>query len=174
VVFDGSGAAIPPIASGARILVAHDLHGGLNPYRALISDLVLTMSDEVAAAARALDRPVVRFDLSLRPVEPLGGRSAAVFTTGPATLDHLDGVVFASRNLADRAGLARDLERADAEVFVVELKAAAIDVVAEHAAERGIDVVFAVNEVVAGGLDEELLRLAEVAAGTEARENVVG
>ena len=44
--------------------------------------------------------------------------------------------------------------------------------VAEHAAERGIDVVFAVNDVVAPGLDEELLRLAEVAAGIEARENV--
>ncbi|HXJ63004.1 MAG TPA: hypothetical protein VNN79_04545, partial [Actinomycetota bacterium] len=172
VVFDGSGAAIPPIASGARVLVAHDLDGGLNPYRALISDLVLTMSDEVAAAARALGRPVVRFDLRLRPVEPLAGRDAAVFTTGPARLDDIDGVVYASQNLADRAGLARDLEQAEAEVFVVELKAAAIDVVAEEAAARGIDLVFAVNDVVASGLDEELLRLAEVAAGAEARENV--
>jgi cyclic 2,3-diphosphoglycerate synthetase len=172
VVFDGSGAAIPPIASGARILVAHDLDGGLNPYRALISDLVLTMSEEVAASAQALDRPVVRFDLRLRPVEALEGRRAAVFTTGPASIDHLTGVVFASQNLADRVALARDLGQADAEVFVVELKAAAIDVVAEHAAERGIDVVFAVNDVVAPGLDEELLRLAEVAARTEARENV--
>jgi cyclic 2,3-diphosphoglycerate synthetase len=172
VVFDGSGAAIPPIASGARVLVAHDLDGGLNPYRALISDLVLTMSDEVAAAARALGRPKVRFDLRLRPVEPLAGRDAAVFTTGPARLDDIDGVVYASQNLADRAGLARDLEQAEAEVFVVELKAAAIDVVAEEAAARGIDLVFAVNDVVAPGLDEELLRLAEVAAGAEARENV--
>ena len=172
VVFDGSGAAIPPIGSGARVLVAHDLDGGLNPYRALISDLVLTMSDEVAAAARALGRPVVRFDLRLRPVEPLAGRDAAVFTTGPARLDDIDGVVYASQNLADRAELARDLEQAEAEVFVVELKAAAIDVVAEEAAARGIDLVFAVNDVVAPGLDEELLRLAEVAAGAEARENV--
>jgi cyclic 2,3-diphosphoglycerate synthetase len=172
VVFDGSGAAIPPIASGARVLVAHDLDGGLNPYRALISDLVLTMSDEVAAAARALGRPMVRFDLRLRPVEPLAGRDAAVFTTGPARLDDIDGVVYASQNLADRAELARDLEQAEAEVFVVELKAAAIDVVAEDAAARGIDLVFAVNDVVATGLDEELLRLAEVASGAEARENV--
>jgi cyclic 2,3-diphosphoglycerate synthetase len=95
-----------------------------------------------------------------------------VFTTGPARLDDIDGVVYASQNLADRAGLARDLEQAEAEVFVVELKAAAIDVVAEEAAARGIDLVFAVNDVVAPGLDEELLRLAEVAAGAEARENV--
>jgi cyclic 2,3-diphosphoglycerate synthase len=173
VVFDGSGAAIPPIASGARVLVAHDLDGGLNPYRALISDLVLTMSDEAAAAAQALGRPVVRFDLRLHPVEPLAGRRAAVFTTGPASLDGLDGVVYTSQNLADRAELARDLEQAEAEVFVVELKAAAIDVVAEEAAARGVDLVFAVNDVVAPGLDEELLRLAEVAAGAEARENVL-
>jgi cyclic 2,3-diphosphoglycerate synthase len=172
VVFDGSGAAIPPIASGARVLVAHDLESGLNPYRALISDLVLTMSEEVEEAAGALGRPVLRFDLRLRPVEPLGGRRAAVFTTGPANLDHLDDVAFSSQNLSDRKALARDLERADADVFVVELKAAAIDVVAEAAAARGIDLVFAVNDVVAPGLDDELLRLSEVATGAEARENV--
>ena len=40
MIFDGSGAAIPPIATSARILIAHDLTG-LNAYRALISDLVL-------------------------------------------------------------------------------------------------------------------------------------
>src|SRR5205823_4829591 len=57
VVFDGSGAAIPPIAADARILVAHDLESGLNPYRALISDLVLRVG--------------VDFELRLRPVGPL-------------------------------------------------------------------------------------------------------
>ena len=56
VVFDGSGAAIPPIATSARILVAHD-RSGLNAYRALISDLVLTPGED--------------FTLRLRPVEPL-------------------------------------------------------------------------------------------------------
>src|SRR5262249_24168250 len=173
VVFDGRGAAIPPVATGSRILVAHDLESGLNPYRALISDVVLTMSHRVAAAAAALGRQALRFDLRLRPLEPLAGRSAAVFTTGPAPLDHLDGVVFASQSLADRPQLARELDQADAEVYVVELKAAAIDVVAEHAAERGADLVLAANDVVAPGLDEMLLELAEVAVGAEARENVL-
>ncbi len=172
VVFDGSGAAIPPVTADARILVAHDLAGGLNPYRALISDLVLTMSAEVAAAAEALDRRAVTFDLRLRPLEPLGGRRAAVFTTGPARIDHLEGVVFASQSLADRPRLVHELERTEADVYVVELKAAAIDVVAEHAAARGVDVVLAANDVVAPGLDELLLELAEVAVGAEARENV--
>ena len=68
-----------------------------------------------------------------------------MFTTGPARLDHLDGVVFASQSLADRPRLARELEQADAEVYVVELKAAAIDVVTEHAAARGAGLVLAAN-----------------------------
>jgi cyclic 2,3-diphosphoglycerate synthetase len=174
VVFDGSGAAIPPISAGARILVAHDLAAGLNPYRALISDVVLTMDDEVARAAEALGRRALKFDLRLRPLEPLGGRRAAVFTTGPARLDHLDGVVFASQSLADRPRLAGELEQVQADVYVVELKAAAIDVVAEHAAAGRADLVLAANDVVADGLDEVLLELAEVAAGAEPRENVLG
>ena len=173
VVFDGSGAAIPPVAVDARILVAHDLDSGLNPYRAMISDVVLTMDDGVAAAAEALGRRAVRFDLRLHPVEPLGGRRAAVFTTGPAQVEHLDEVVFCSRNLADRELLRRDLETVDAEVYVVELKAAAIDLVAETAAARGVPVVLAGNDIVSPGLDEILLELADLAAGAPARENLV-
>ena len=157
VVFDGSGAAIPPVAAGARILVAHDLDSGLNPYRALISDLVLTMDEQVAAAAGGLGVTALPFELRLRPVEPLAGRSVAVFTAGPAPLDHLDGVVFSSQNLADRDLLRRDLETADADAYLVELKAAAIDVVAEVAAARGVDVILAANDVVAAGLDERVL-----------------
>ena len=95
----------------------------------------------------------------------------------PARLrvDHLDGdVVLASQSLADRAQLTLELEQVQADVYVVELKAAAIDVVAEHAAASGVDVVLAANDVVAPGLDEVLLELAEVAVGAEPRENVVG
>ena len=172
VVFDGSGAAIPPVAVGARILVAHDLSSGLNPYRALVSDLVLTMDEAVARVATALERPVIRFDLRLRPMEPLAGRRAAVFTTGPARVDHLEEVVVCSRHLADRDLLRRDLEQIDAEVYVVELKAAAIDLVAETAATRGIPVVFADNEVVASGLDDALLELADLAIAAKARKNL--
>src|SRR6185312_11036707 len=126
VVFDGSGAAIPPVAAGARVLVAHDVASGLNPYRVLISDLVLTMHDEVAAAARELtDAPIVPFSLRLRPAQPLAGRRVAVFTTGPAPVDHLDAeVVLVSRNLADRRALREDLHGLDADVYLVEIKAA--------------------------------------------------
>ncbi|HSS74959.1 MAG TPA: hypothetical protein VLK53_15470 [Gaiellaceae bacterium] len=172
VVFDGSGAAIPPVATDRRILVAHDLVSGLNPYRALISDLVLSTSGEVVAQADALGRRALRFDLHLRPVEPLAGRRTALFTTGPAMFDHVDEVVFASQNLADRTALQRDLESADAEVFLVELKAAAIDVVAEAAAERGVEVVLAAYDVEAPGLDDALLEFAELANAARERENL--
>jgi cyclic 2,3-diphosphoglycerate synthetase len=144
VVFDGSGASIPPIATSARILVAHDL-SGLNAYRALISDIVLTPGED--------------FTLRLRPTEPLEGR-VAVFTTGAAPTDHLDAdIVHVSRNLARRDLLTEELARLEADTYLVELKAAAIDVVAEHALERGARVVLADNEVVAPGLDERIFSL---------------
>jgi cyclic 2,3-diphosphoglycerate synthetase len=161
VVFDGSGATIPPVAADARVLVAHDVSSGLNPYRVLVSDLVLTMDDRVAEQAAALtDAPVLRFDLRLRPASALDGRRTAVFTTGPAPVEHLDAeVVHVSRNLARREALRRELEDVEADVFLVEIKAAAIDLVAEAALERGAQVVFADNEIVAEGLDDALLAL---------------
>ena len=73
-----------------------------------------------------------------------------------------------SGNLADRVALRRELARLEADVFVVELKAAAVDVVAEEAVARGVEIVLALNDVVplAGepDLDAELLRLAGEAA----------
>jgi cyclic 2,3-diphosphoglycerate synthetase len=153
VVFDGSGAAIPPIATSARVLVAHDL-SGLNRYRALVSDLLMTMSDELAEREGAL-----RFELRLRPSGPLDGR-VAVFTAGPISTGHLDAeIVHVSQNLARRDALRDELANLDADTYLIELKAAAIDVVAEHALARGARVVLAENEVVAPGLDEAILAL---------------
>jgi cyclic 2,3-diphosphoglycerate synthetase len=155
VVFDGSGASIPPVATSARILVAspeHDLDAYLNPYRVAISDLVVGIGDVPGADLRA--------DLRLHPAEPLDGRRVAVFTTGPAPVEHLDAdVVHVSRSLANRDALRAELASVDADVYLVELKAAAIDVVAEAAAARGARLVLAENEVVAPGLEDALLAL---------------
>jgi cyclic 2,3-diphosphoglycerate synthetase len=171
VVFDGSGAAIPPVDVDARILVSgrgHDPLAYLNPYRVLVSDLVVLVGGGDASAVRALKGvPVVDAELRLRPIAPLQGRRIAVFTTGPAPTDHLDAdVVSVSRNLADRTKLREDLARTDADVYLVEIKAAAIDVVAEAALERGAQVVFAENEVVSTELDAAVQRL--VATGARA------
>jgi cyclic 2,3-diphosphoglycerate synthetase len=171
VVFDGSGAAIPPIDVDARILVSgrgHDPLGYLNAYRVLVSDLVVLVGGGDVGAIRALKKvQVLEADLRLRPIAPLQGRRVAVFTTGEAPTDHLDAeVVSVSRNLANRAALSEDLERTDADVYLVEIKAAAIDLVAVAAEMRGVQVVFAENEVVSPGLDDAVLRL--VPAGARA------
>jgi len=163
VVFDGSGAAIPPIATDLRVLVTRGdaLAHGLNAYRLLVSDLVvLTGEADEDAIARLKDVPVFRAQLRLEPTEPLEGWRAAVFTTGPAPTDHLDAeIVHVSRNLGRRAELRAELERVDADVYVVELKAAAIDVVAEVALARGAELVLADNRIEAPGLDETLVEL---------------
>jgi cyclic 2,3-diphosphoglycerate synthetase len=169
VVFDGSGAAIPPVDVDARILVSgrgHDPLAYLNAYRVLVSDLVVLVGGGDVGAIRALKKmPVLEAELRLRPISPLGGRRVAVFTTGAAPTDHLDAeVVSVSRNLADRVRLSEDLERTDADVYVVEIKAAAIDLVAVAAQARGVEVVFAENEVVSPELDDAILGLVPAGA----------
>jgi cyclic 2,3-diphosphoglycerate synthetase len=172
-IFDGSGAAIPPVSVNGRVLVVgpgQDATAYLNAYRVLISDLVLLVGGGDPEPIRELKEvPVIGVQLRLRPAEPVSGRRVAVFTAGPAPVDHLDAdVVHVSRNLANRAALREEVQQIDAEVFLTEIKAAAIDVVAEAAAERGAEIVFADNEVLslAGepDVDEQLLALAEVAA----------
>jgi cyclic 2,3-diphosphoglycerate synthetase len=146
VLFDGSGASIPPVATSRRILVTGvvDRDPYLDTYRRLVSDLVL-------------ERPSLR----LLPTAPLAGR-VAVFTAGATDVAHLDAdVVHVSTNLADRRALRDDLVEAD--TYLVEVKAAGIDMVAAHALDRGIEVVLAANEVV-GLADDVLLDLAPVAA----------
>jgi cyclic 2,3-diphosphoglycerate synthetase len=180
LICDGSGAALPPVDADARVLVASALQGAdviagyLNAYRILISDLVvLTMAgaDSVELRRRIQDVksvPVVACELRLKPLEPLAGRRPAVYTAGPASTTHLDAdVVHASASLADRVALREELAAVDADVYLVEIKAAGIDVVADTARTRGAEVVFADNEPVplAGEreLDSELRALVETA-----------
>jgi len=190
VIFDGSGAAIPPVDTGARVLVtsasqpAEVSTGYLNAYRILVSDLVVVTGgvDErlVEAIHEVRELPVVSVELRPRPVTPVMGRRVAYFSTAPAAAhaeierhlreEHGAEVVLVSGNLARRDALSEELSRVDAELYLVEIKAAAIDVVAEAALERGVDVGFADNELVPVGvhdLDVELVRLADAAAARE-------
>ena len=88
----------------------------------------------------------------------------ALFSTGSGLPEGLEPVL-ASPNLARRSALAGDLDRAAAEgcdVYLTELKAAAIDTVAERARREGARVIFLRNRPVGvdGDLDEALLELA--------------
>lgn len=147
----------------------------------------MTMTDsssgweDVTAAIQRVVRPdvdVVPTALRPRPLVDVRGRSVAYFCAAPQAAherlrSHLEtahglDVAQISGNLADRQALRVDLEQVDAEVYIVELKAAAIDVVAEAALERGVDVVLAANDVVAlasdTDLDERLLGMAKFAS----------
>jgi cyclic 2,3-diphosphoglycerate synthetase len=188
VVFDGSGAAVPPVDVGARVLVTSAAQpvevatGYLNAYRILVSDLVVVTGGAsgplVEAIAEVKDVPIVSVELRPRPVAPLAGRRVAFFTTAPSPAHellrrHLQeqhglDVTRVSGNLARREALRAELEQVDADVYLVEIKAAAIDVVAEAALSQGRELVFADNELVgAGDLDSEVLALAERAARGE-------
>ena len=146
-VFDGSGAAVPPVAVGGRVLVAgaHQdpeyVTGFLGAYRILVSDLLLlTMSEEPMAGegeVRSVVEATLRIKPNLRvipavfrprPVGDVRGLKVAYVSTAPQSVlkvlcRHLEErygceVVAASGCLSDRKGLARDLE--DMRGFAVE------------------------------------------------------
>jgi cyclic 2,3-diphosphoglycerate synthetase len=178
LVLEGSGAAVPPVAADATVCVvpaAADpelVTGYLGAYRLLLADLVVVTMAE-ASSEGGLDDSirsvaprarVVRTVLRPTPLETVAGRSVFYVTTatrsaGAVLVDHLEGthgakVVGASHNLARRPELEADLEHTEgAEVLLVELKAAAVDLVVRLALERQLDVVFCDNRVVTTGGD---------------------
>ena len=197
-LFDGSGAAMPPVRVDRRVLVAganqdpEYIVGFLGTYRLLLSDLVLlTMSEEPMAdpeKVRGLVAAVhkVRPDLEViltvfrpRPVGKVEGlRVGYVSTAPPAVLDtlsrHLEEhygceVVAASGNLSDRKRLGADLEEmSGVESYLTEIKAAAVDVVTRRGAAEGKPVFYCDNDPVGEGLDRALLGLAREAVAINA------
>ena len=190
VVFDGSGAAIPPVATAKRVLVTSTFDppalvtGYLNAYRILLADLVVvtmagasTPHEALADAIREVkpDVTVIAVGFRPRPLASIDGKRVAYFTTAaPSAHERLAAdlggygaeVVHVSGNLADRPALQRELETVDADVYLTEIKAAGIDVVAEAGARRGVELVLAANDLVhcpgQPELDPALLALAEV------------
>ena len=206
ILLEGSGAAFPPVEAHRTICVTSaerapvEALSYLGPYRLLESHLVaLTGADrlersELEQLKRELrpwsDRSTV-VALAFEP-EPAGhvepGARAALFTTAPAEREsdlrrHLarrgvDVRVF-SPNLARRAALARDLERAERErcdVFLTELKATAVEIVACRARELGVALTFVRNRPVPlpgePDLEGEIERLLDEARA-EARSKAV-
>ena len=197
-VFDGSGAAMPPVEVERRVLVAgaHQdpdyIIGFLGTYRLLLSDLVLlTMSEEPMATPEKVDYlekaiadvrpelPVIPTVFRPRPVGDLEGiKIGYVSTAPPAVLDklgrHLEEhygceVVAASGNLSDRTRLAEDLDAmSGAEAYLTEIKAAAVDVVTRRGSEEGKPVLYCDNDPVGDGLDQRLLGLAREAVAQKA------
>ena len=208
LMFEGSGAAIPPAHADATILVVPAdadpelVTGYLGAYRVLLSDLIVvtmaepSFADSSAAVSEdpavseqgvAQEASIASLERSVRglspgvrvvhtvfrpwPLRPISGRRVFYVTSAPAHAvsrmaghlerEHNCKVVGTSSHLAHRPELAEDLEGLDAaDVLVVELKAAAVDLAARVALERGMEVVFCDNRVVSTGGDATFEELA--------------
>jgi cyclic 2,3-diphosphoglycerate synthase len=163
IVFEGSGACIPPVEVDRTVCILGA--GPAEPF----AEYRLARADLVLAAEGAVDPPSGALPFALRP-EPLedlpDDARVAVFTTGATAVHDIPDPVLVSTNLARRAALAEDLDRAAAEgagVYLTELKAAAIDTVAMRARREGARVVFIRNRPV--GIDDELVNLYRDVAG---------
>ncbi len=189
IVLEGSGSAVPPVHADVTVCVVPAgadpelATGYLGAYRLLLADLiVVTMAEHGAGAVtqqvRRLAPETLLVETVLRPtpLEPVAGRRVFYVTTAPQTAgetlvahlerEHGATVTGTSHNLARRPQLAQDLERIDgADVVLVELKAAGVDVVANAALERGLDVVFCDNRVVTIAGDGTFEDLVQHAAG---------
>ena len=188
LVLEGSGSAVPPVHADVTICVVPatadpELVGGyLGPYRILLADLIVVTMAEAGAGAvlepirrLAPGTPVVETVLRPTPLEPVAGRRVFYVTTaspkaGDTLVAHLESehgatVVGVSHNLARRPQLAHDLEQIDgADVVLVELKAAGVDMAARVALARGVDVIFCDNRVVTIGGDGTFEQLVQQAA----------
>jgi predicted GTPase len=83
-----------------------------------------------------------------------------VFTTGATEVEGIPEPVLISTNLARRSALAAELDQAAAancDLYLTELKAAAIDSVAVRAKAEGARVVFIRNRPI--GIDDALVKL---------------
>ena len=126
VLFDGSGAAIPPVATARRVLVTGraDRDPYLDTYRRLISDSRSSSVRRLAPASAAPDRSRSRAE------SPCSLRARPTSRTSTPTSS-------TSRRTCRTASALRD-DLVDADTYLVEVKAAGIDVVATHALARGI------------------------------------
>ena len=171
--------------------------GYLGLYRILLTDLIVVTIGATSLAVSSLRASfeglvgrlvqgvsahpkVVRVTLRPTPLAPISGRRVFFATTAPpsarahlaAHLEHEHGarVVGSSHHLANRPQLEADMDGAgDADVLVVELKAAAVDVAVNLALQKGIDVVFCDNRVETVSGDGSFEELAAEMAGLAGR-----
>jgi cyclic 2,3-diphosphoglycerate synthetase len=164
IIFEGSGACIPPVEVDRTVCILGA--GPAEPfaeYRLARADLVLAAQGAGSGAPGAPDPPpgAIPFTLRPEPVEPIPeGARVAVFTTGATSVEGIPDPVLVSTNLARRSALAAELDQAVAErcdVYLTELKAAAIDMVAMRARAEGARVVFIRNRPL--GVDDALVKL---------------
>ncbi len=186
VILEGSGSSVPtvPWDAGALVIPAglppEHLRGYFGPYKLLLSDLVVFMIGSGPSAGpnnlSTLESQVRRLRADIRvglaelqpvPLADVRDKDAFFATTAqPGLAEHLAErlqeesgcrVVKVSSNLGDRAALRDDLAGSPPfDVLLTELKAAAVDVAARTAVDRGAQVVFVDNRPRSVGGDGDL------------------
>lgn len=171
---------------------AEYVSGYFGPFRVLKSDLVmLTNCEEPGATREKIDlmtdiiqrlKPGIQVMETIfrpKPLQNIEGMKVFVATTSPPYIvDKISryieenygcSVIGVSTNLSNRKKLREDLNSCgnEADVFLTELKAAAVDVVAKIGVEKGKEIVFYDNEpiLINGKLDleEEIKNFADKA-----------
>lgn len=178
VIFEGSGASIPPIKTNGWLLCvgAHqpiDYIGRyMGPYRVKKSNVVLmTMCEEPMASPEKIieitrfiqylnpDAKIVQTVFRPKPLTTIENKRVLYATTAPEKMkltleQYLQNhyqceVVGSSHSLSNRPKLRQELneifEEKQVDTILVEVKAAAIDVVTQFGVEKGIEVVYADN-----------------------------
>ncbi len=179
MIFEGSGTALPPAESQAHVLVMPVdidpgyLDGYLGPYRVKQATAVVVVDPDqqskrkVAGLRQILSHlnpelKVLSAGYELEPSLPVHGRRVLAVTTAPESAqDHLmsdltrlgASSVEVIHSLSDRTRLSDDLTSAAAtDMVLVEVKAAAVDLVLPWAAAQDIEAGLIHNRVaVAGG-----------------------
>lgn len=167
-----------------RVLLADLIVVTIGATSLAASSLRASFEGDVGRLVQGISKPsanprIVRVILRPTPLAPISGRRVFYATTAPpaarahlaAHLEYQHGarVVGSTHNLANRSLLEADLEGIEnAEVLVVELKAAAIEVAAKIALQRGLEVVFCDNRVETisgdGSFDELAAEVADLAS----------
>ncbi|MEO7803397.1 MAG: 2,3-diphosphoglycerate synthetase [Actinomycetota bacterium] len=196
MLLEGSGASIPPVHSDASVFIIDaqtdpaEVYGYFGLYRLLLADLVvITMVEESIDSQRLLvleqaissgsgSRPkVIHTIFRPTPLGDVSGKKVWYATTapeeaGPLLTQHLEDehgakVVGISHSLADRPSLRTELAKVTGvDAFLVEVKAAAVDVVTRFGLEHGTEVIYCDNRPIDVGsqsLSDEILDVAETA-----------
>ncbi len=192
MILEGSGTAIPPARTDAHVLVMpididpEFVAGYLGPYRVRTASVAVVIDSGSDDAGRIESLKVVLSRLNqdltimsasyeMEPSLPVGGRRVLAVTTAPEWASHqlVDDLrrqgasaVEVVHSLSDRTRLRDDLEAAtEVDVLLVEVKAAAVDLVLPWAVDRGIEVGLIHNRViVTGGTDRLVARIEDVLA----------
>lgn len=176
VIFEGSGASLPPVKTDAWITIigAHQpiehLIAYMGPYRLQKADLILISQAEeplvkpskierLQKKAAHLNPNTLIAPIKFRP-KPLGslrGKNIAWISTTPKKIryeliNYIERtfdcqVVFNSQSLSDRPRLQSELARIKSplDAVLVELKAAAVDVVTAWGLAQGIEIIYQDN-----------------------------